>query len=371
MRAIFCILSLCLFSCTGSSDKEAENQPKGYQGLKIKYSTGLRIWKKDAGYKVQVRNPQDTAEVMATWYFQKGYNGQSTDTIAIPVKTAALNSTTFIAFFDKLDAIGLVDGVTYTDRVMNKAMKRRIDKGQAKEITSAGELDFEKVLALQPSAFMAYTYGDSDFSRLEEQGIPVVLNMEYLESHPLGRAEWIKLVGCMLDKYDLAEGLFSEVEARYNELKSKAALRSSMPTVFTGSRYKDIWYAPGNASYVANYLRDAGSNYVFRDIEGHGSAEIDYEVALQKVSGADYWGMVLSQEEEFTMKDVEKMDEKYTRFKAFKKQQVFYCNTAQDDYFGDAVMEPHYILADLIAIFHPEILPGHEFHYFRPIESSK
>ncbi len=335
--------------------------------VKLDYAQGLRIWKNKANYKVEIRNPRDTAKLMATYFFDSERSKSAGDTIAVPIGKAALNSTTFIAFFDKLGLADLVKGVTFTDRVMNTHLKDQIARNETVELISAGKLDFEKVLDLQPDLFMAYSYGESDFSRIEAQKIPVVLNMEYLESTSLGRAEWIKLVGILTGKYEGADSVFTEVKKSYENIRSQVAMSSHVPSVFTGSRYQNSWFAPGRDSYIANYIHDAGGNYVFRDLEGAGSTEIDFEVALKAISDADYWGMVVSQDEPYTLETVREEDPRYASFNSFKADHIFVCNAAKTDYFGDAVMEPDEILKDMVAILHPEVLPERDFKYFHPL----
>ncbi len=365
-RFLFFLMTVFLFGCNHNPSEKFVNPD--FQRLQIDYAQGLRIWKKADEYRVEIRNPRDTSELLETYFFTTKKVGDNSDSISIPVKTAALNSTTFIAYFDKLGEAGLVRGVTFSDRIMNENLLNQVETGKTSELISAGELDFEKVISLNPEVFMAYSYGDSDFSRIEEMGIPVVLNMEYLENHPLGRSEWIKLAGILTGKTQEAGRIFRTIESRYRDLKTKVALISSLPTIFTGSRYNAIWYAPGSESYIANYIRDAGGSYVFNNLEGAASHEIDYEVALKAISDADYWGMVTSQEEPFTMQSVLKMDAYYGEFKSFRDSNIFVCNAAKTDYFGDAVMEPDVILADMIAILHPNILPDYSGKYFRRVE---
>ena len=365
-RLLLLLIGFSLFGCADNPTIKFENA--AYQKLQIDYAQGLRIWKKGNEYRIEIRNPRDTSELLKSYLFTTQNVGDKSDSISIPIKTAALNSTTFIAYFDKLGEAEVVTGVTFADRMMNKNLLKQVAQNKTIELTSAGELDFEKVLSLNPDVFMAYSYGESDFSRIEKQGIPVVLNMEYLETHPLGRAEWIKLAGILTGKAEEADSIFKSIESRYRDLQTKVTGSSSYLSVFTGSRYNDIWYAPGSDSYIANYIRDAGGSYVFDNLKGAASHEIDYESALKAISVADFWGMVTSQEEPFTMRSVLKMDSYYGEFKSFRDSNIFVCNAAKTDYFGDAVMEPDVILADMIAILHPDVLPDYDGKYFRRVE---
>ncbi len=366
VRILLVLVGLSLASCAETTTQNTTNP--NFEKVELDYAQGLRIWKNGYEYRVEIRNPRDTGELVKSYFFTTEQVVNKRDSISIPVKTAALNSTTFIAYFDKLGKSGLITGVTFADRMMNQNLLNQVSEGKTIELISAGELDFEKVLSLNPEVFMAYSYGDSDFSRIEDQGIPVVLNMEYLETHPLGRAEWIKLVGILTGQEQAADSIFNAVRDHYRELQNQVSFKSSLPSVFTGSRYNDIWYAPGSESYIANYIRNAGGNYVFNDLEGAGSHEIAYETALKAISDAEYWGMVTSQDDLFTMQSVLEMDEYYGTFKSFRDSNIFVCNAAKTDYFGDAVMEPHVILSDIISILHPDILPDYTGKYFRKVE---
>jgi len=363
MNKILLIFCLVAAGCSSTKSNNEVTGESPAEALKVKYATGFTINAGDDGFSITVRNPQDTTQVLGTYSLTES----DTSGISTPIETTVLNSTTFGAFFDYLDALGTVKGMTYTDRVKNERILNLVETEQIAEMISGDGIDFERMLELNPDVVLAYSFGEADFSRYEELGIPIVLLMDYKESHPLGRAEWIKVVGCLLGKYDEAAEIFDEVEKEYLEVKNQAMYHSTLPSAFTGSRYGDFWYAPGRDSYIAKFIRDAGAQYTFDHIEGQESAELDFEKALITISEADYWGLVISSEEPFISEDILEMSPLYENLKAFKENQIFICNTAEKDYFGDAVMEPHLILADLHRIFHPNSESDSTFHYFKPI----
>ncbi|MCA1764147.1 MAG: ABC transporter substrate-binding protein [Flavobacteriales bacterium] len=314
------IFILFFFGCTEPKPKQTFQQD-GSGEVKIEYARGLLISKNGDGFEVTVRNPQDTSEILGNYSLvSKSDSGEHA--IHIPIESAALSSTTFVAFFDVIEQVDRISGVTFTDRVMNANLLQNISKGKVRELT---------------------------------------------ESTPLGRAEWIKFAGCLTGKLDEATAKFDSIASAYHALKQKAESQER-PEVFTGSRYKDHWYAPGRDSYIATYIRDAAAEYTFNEIEGRASAELDMESVLVSVSDADFWGMVVSQEKPYTMDQLLEIDPMYTRIKAVKDSSVFVCNAAKSDYFGDAVMQPHIILADLVSVFHPELLPDHEPVFFSRIK---
>jgi iron complex transport system substrate-binding protein len=363
MKKFFPLFCVLILSCTQATlDRDADiATDEVSQG--VKYATGFTINTTKEGYSISVRNPQDTTDILGTYSLTKS----DTNGIPIPIEKAVLNSTTFGAFFDHLDALNIVKGMTYTDRVKNQRILDLVETEKITEMISGDGLDFERLLELSPDVVFAYSFGEADFSRYEELGIPIVLLMDYKESHPLGRAEWIKVVGCLLGKYEEAVAKFQELEEAYVAVRNQAMLHSTLPSAFTGSRYGDFWYAPGRDSYIAKYIRDAGAQYTFDHIEGQESAELDFEQALTTISEADYWGLVVSSEEPFTMEDISEMSPLYENLKAYQENHIFICNTAEKDYFGDAIMEPHLILADLYHIFHPNVESDSTYHYFKPI----
>ena len=364
MMRLFCLVvsSLFLFACT--SEEKASSASEYSESLDVKYARGFTINKTENGYFIEVRNPQDTSEILGEYKLSRT---DTNEALAIPMEEFVLNSTTFGAYFDHLKVIDRIEGMTYTDRVMNEKIRTRIEDGDIKEVISGDGVDFETMLQINPDAVLAYRFGEANFDKYEEVGIPVILLMEYKESHPLARAEWIKVVGCLTGKESEADSIFTEVESAYVETRNQAMLHSSLPSAFTGSKYGDFWYAPGRDSYIAKYIRDAGARYAFEHIEGQESAELDFESALENISQADYWGMLVAHDDEFTKEDVKEMNPLYTNLRSFQEDQIFVCNTSEKDYFGDAIMEPHLILSDLYQIFHGRESESYTYHYFNPI----
>jgi iron complex transport system substrate-binding protein len=361
----FFILGICvgLVSCANPNSNSEETSERSHK-LEVKYARGFEISKDSAGFYIRVRNPQDTLTILAEYHLNhKSHN----DGIHIPATSAALNSTTFVAYFDWVGSIDLVKGISYIGSVKNQNMLALIQAGQSVEITEGNTVSYEKLVAIGPEVYMTYDIDDENMERLESAGIHVIQNVEYLESHPLGRAEWIKVIGALTGNLEQAIEVFERIESEYNELRVKAALSSYMPSVFTGSKYGDIWYAPGSQSYISQYIAHAGANYLFSKSEG-GSLEIDYEVALEAVSKSDFLGLVVSEDPDYSLRHFIKQNPDFEQFQVVKDKRIFVCNSSEADYFGDAVMEPQVVLADLISIFHPTYLPDHETKYFHLLD---
>lgn len=363
--AIAGVLLLLLTGCESTGGRDS-NKPGSY--VSVHHARGFKIWHTADGYEVMFRNPQDTTEVFGTLVLsRKTFAERQADTLTIPVKRAALGSTTFIAYFDRIGQVDAIGAITYADRVLNPNLRARIEQGHAKDITDANGIDFEKLLAAQPDLFMAYPYGATTFERYREQGIPVAMNMEYLESTPLARAEWVLLAGALTDQLDKSIEIFNQLEQNYIAVQALTAQSSYKPSVFTGTRYGSEWFTPGNKSYIAQFIRDAGATYAFEHVEGQGNVQLDFESVVSIIAYADFWGLLVSSDTKFALSNVLEMEAEYVTLNSFKKGQIFVCNTAKTDYFGDAVMAPDVILRDIVAILHPDLIPGHVHVYFHPV----
>ena len=77
--------------------------------------------------------------------------------------------------------------------------RKRIDDQQVEELGNNGQLNTEKVISLQPDVVVGFAVSSTNESldKISSFGIPVVYNSDWLEQHPLGKAEWIKFFGVL------------------------------------------------------------------------------------------------------------------------------------------------------------------------------
>jgi iron complex transport system substrate-binding protein len=276
----------------------------------------------------------------------------------------AAQSTTQMAMFETIEALEHLKGVAYLDYVKSDAIHAAVQAGEMMDLSGSKEIDFEKLVLCNPDAVLVYPFGYDNEAQFEAADIPTIPISEYLESHPLGRLEWIKVFGFLCDEESRANNYFKEVESEYLSLIEKSP--STTPSVFTGSYSSGTWYAPGNDTFMAQFIRDAGGVYLFEDYPGKDNIQLPFETLFVKALDADFWGKVLYEAGDLSLDEIRSSDERFTKLKSFKEKQVFYCNAAEVDYFGLGVMEPHLILADLKAIFRKT--DSAQFHYFKPVD---
>ena len=193
---------------------------------------------------------------------------------------------------------------------------------------------------------------------------------EHLESHPLGRLEWIKVYGLLVGKQQEAGRLFADTATRYERLKTMAAEQIAKPTVMFGAPYSGSWYVPAGESYMAQFIKDAGGDYLWSDTEGIGSRPLDFERVFLKAAKADVW---LNPSFHRSLTTLLNEDRRLAQFAPFQKGKVYnqtrkLTETNSNPIWEVGVTEPDRILADLVSIFHPHLDSGTPYNYFEDVQ---
>ena len=293
--------------------------------------------------------------------------------IKIPIKKAVVLSTTAIAFMERLGVLERVAAVENRNLIYSEKMQELIDSISIKEVGSGNSLDLETILILQPGIVLTFGTGSSvydDYPRLKTAGVPAVLTAEWMESHPLARFEWLKIFGILFGKEMEADSIFAQTLEKYNSLAELAHNAAQKPTVLTGYPQGSEWLAGGGKSYFAKFLRDAGAKYIWENTPKTGILTLNIENALQSGTQADFWlhpslwtskAEILQNEPRMNMLALWQNGKIYQSSKRIGKN-------GSRDFYESAVAYPDLVLADLIFIFHPKILPQHKFVYYEPLK---
>lgn len=285
--------------------------------------------------------------------------------IEIPVRTVVTTSTTELPHLVELGVVGRLVGHDEFDWVVSPEVRRRIGSGAVVEVGSAPNLDIERLVALAPGLVLADSLGDPQqglLPRLRQIGLPVVLAPSFLETSPLGRAEWLKITALFFDREERAESFFRQVEGRYQELVRTVdyALDQGLPrpTVLMSGPTEDVWWVPGGHSFMARLLADAGARYPWADEPTSGSLPLAFESVLERAADAELW---LHPGRFGSLADLLAVDSRLAHFRALREGRV-YGNDAQtndqggNDYWESGSLRPDLVLADLVEIAHPELL---------------
>lgn len=292
--------------------------------------------------------------------------------LAVPVSRVVSFSTSYIPSIVALGETPSIVGLDSAAWVYDPSVRARVASGSIIEVARNAVPDIEKLIALAPDAVFTYGMGNEwdNHPKLVEAGLPVIIDGEWNESDPLARAEWSVFIAAFYGKEAQAESRFLEVRKNYLALKAKAALATRRPRVIDNGPFQGTWYVSAGESFMAHLLADAGASYAWADSRGSGALALSVEAVYQKALGADIW--LNPSLEAKRLADVVALDPRFATIPLVEAGNVWNNNLRMspndgDDYFESAVIRPDEVLADLVAIFHPELLPHHVFVWYRKL----
>ena len=138
-----------------------------------------------------------------------------------PLTKLGCFSTTHATLFHAIGALDKVSLVTTDkDKWHIEQVAQQIEDGTTTYVGKNSAPDYELISAAAPQIILisANTMHGSDevLAKLDELGIPYIADSQHLENHPLGRVEWVKLVGALLDMEEEADAYFDEEVQRVN-----------------------------------------------------------------------------------------------------------------------------------------------------------
>jgi len=367
------VLSIFLFSCGDTKEKDEPRFDYYPNKINNSYAKGFSVSYHNSYKIVDVYNDRDSSELIQRYYLvEQGTKlpvmEPNAQMIRVPLTSVSCLSTTQIAYLSVLNKHNAIAGVGYADFIKDSAIQEQLSKGWTMEITRGGHVDKELILQSNTSILMANAFDQLSLSSLSELDIPVIYSTEYLEDNALARAEWIKFFALFFNAEKKASAYFAEIVNSYMEIQAKVNRIDTKPGVLFGSYYQGTWYVPGGNSLISTLFEDAGAYYIYEDQEGIENIHIDPESLMDRMPQLNYWGFVLSKEEDPVLSDFLAGDKRMQDLAMDLDLNFFYCNSFHCDYFGMANLEPDVLLADLGKIFHPSLFPEHQFVYFQPFK---
>lgn len=373
MHKLFYILLIAIIpiSCSESSKPSSNSSHRnGY----VKHAKGFDIEINGSVTKVWVNNPfEPTANGLVYTLYADSLRSIDPNSIQIPVKRVVCMSSTHVGFIGALGANSAIVGISGTKYVNNPKLWERVVNGQIAEVGYDQTLNYELLTRLKPDVIFVYGVSSESLSfidKLKELGLKVVMVPDYLETSPLGRAEWIKFFGVFFGKKELADSIFSEVEVSYAKLAQSVEQVDTKPKVFLNLPFRDIWYFPGVDNYFVKLINDAGGSYVFQELTGSQSHPVSTEVAYKAGLSCDIW---LNPGTAISLSDITNSDNRFSKFKSFSNARVYNNNKrvgqgGGNDFWESGVVHPEQILSDMIKIFHPELMPTDSLYFYRRLE---
>lgn len=321
-----------------------------------------------------------------------GFSGQ---TVPAGARRIVCMSSSYVAMLAALDATDRIVGLSGLAYVSNDSVAAHRDR--IVEVGYEGNIDYEALVATAPDLVMLYGLNGSSpmEGKLRELGIPFVYMGDYVEEHPLGKAEWLVAVAEILDERPAGEAIFEAMVPRYEALKARvdSAERAVAemvsedpegapavsgatvgaggfrPSVMLNAPYGDSWFLPADGSYIVRLIHDAGGRYLYGQNHGTRSVPVDMETAVRLTASADVWANVGGFAD---LTDLRRRLPNMAAMPCVRSGRVYAedrrVNAAGgNDYWESGIVHPDWVLRDWIKILHPELVPE-EFVYYRRLE---
>ena len=401
---------LVLTACQGG--KTTAGEAEEGDTLKMKYAKLLTIVKhgekgtaslnndaEDAEYQyaeVNVANPWKAGTLLHRYILiPKGKEGDetvarlalqrtsgmgcTTDTVRTPVERSAVFIAPHCQLMYEMGCQQAIRGVCDLDYINIPDVKKRAASAgnAAAGKTSAGNSivdcgssmapDIERIIALKPEAILLSPFENSGgYGKLDKLHVPIIEAADYMESSPLGRAEWMKFYGMLFGNEEgksngisgscepKADSLFAKIEKEYLKLKAEAAGYPKGLSILTERKTGNVWYVPGGQSTIGILLKDANARYIFEDDEHSGSLAMSPEQILAKGKQVDVWAFKYFGGAPLSQAQLLQEYDGYKALAAFSRGNIYQVDTSTVPYFELTSFHPELLLREFIILAHGE-----------------
>jgi iron complex transport system substrate-binding protein len=382
MHMSFLFFAIILSSCNSKQPSKQQTTDKAYNqnafSSKVIYANGFSVEKNKLGTILILSDPIKVGKEIARYRLLQTKSGilpipGYTD-IVIPVQKLAASSTTHAGFLTALGAGNQLMGCNNPERLYDSLLYNRFLNGDLLRMGRDLDYNLEFLVSSQPDLVLQ-TGIDGQFNadeRLTKMGVPVMFVLEWMESTPLGRAEWIKVFGLITGKSDQADSLFNIIENSYRELAALGHSTAVKERVLTGNVFQGTWFMPGGKNYMTKFFEDAGMDYLWKDSDQSASLAFSFESVVYKLADAPVWINVNVD----SLSGLLASEERYSVFRALKEKRVYnFFNRKNshggNDFWEGAVVRPDLVLKDLLAIAHPDLVPDHQWSFYKPLIFNK
>ncbi|NLG86769.1 MAG: ABC transporter substrate-binding protein [Firmicutes bacterium] len=289
LLTISAILILSLLSgCAGNlPDARKKGLGNGWEiasSMELKYAKNFSVDYYNGGYAlITISDGSRYLVVPQDREIPAGIDADIT-VLRQPIDNIYLAATSAMCLFDALDSIDNISlsGSKAEDWYIQNARAAM----EAGDILYAGKYsapDYELIMSKECNLAIESTmisHAPEVKEKLEEVGIPVLIDQSSYESHPLGRTEWIKLYAVLMGKEAVAERLFDEQTAYVNDVAIQENTGKTVAFFYISSSGYAV--ARKSGDYVTKMIELAGGNYVFNNLGDPNSATSTVTLEMEK-----------------------------------------------------------------------------------------
>ena len=373
-KTFFFLAVFATYGCR--NDRTSVNEKIVDFNSSVSYAKRFTLDKNAAYTKLTIINPWQGAKNLNQSYFllKRGNvvpSGiDSSSIIFVPLKSIICMSTSYAAMISALGEENSITGMSGATYLFDTNLIQRAKQDLIDDVGYDSGLNKELILKISPDIIMMYGIGsesESYLGKIKELGINVIFNADYLETDPLGKAEWLKVFGALYCKEQLADSIFDSEVNQYNSIRNKIIHNAKThPKVLLGLPFKDTWYiSPGN-SYISKLISDAGGEYLWENTVSSTSMPLGLENVYIRALSADYW---LNTGTAKNRADISNVDQRLKDLPPFQNGRLYNnikrTNTnGGNDYWEKGSIYPHLILNDIASILHPEIFDDQDLFFY-------
>ena len=362
------LVVLLVVACQGGKTASGE----GGDTLQMKYAELLTIVKHNDGAYTEaiIENPWKKRTTLHKYILvPKGNEGDETvarlkddirenatlqmgshcDIVRTPLESNVVFTAPHCQLMYELGCKNAITGVCDKDYINIPDIKERVDCG------SSMQPDIERIISLKPEGLFISPFENSGgYGKLDKLHIPIIETADYMETSPLGRAEWMKFYGLLFKSEERSDSLFSSIEKEYLALKAEAAKLPQGLSILTERKMGSVWYVPGGKSTMGILLKDANAKYIFADDTHSGSLAYGPERILSKGTQVDVWAFKYFGGKALSKNDLLAEYEGYKVLKAFNSNSIYQVDTSTQPYFELTSFHPEILLREFIILAHPK-----------------
>lgn len=379
------LVVLLVVACQGGKTASGE----GGDTLQMKYAELLTIVKHNDGAYTEaiIENPWKKGTTLHKYILvPKGKEGDETvarlkddirenatlqmgshcDIVRTPLESNVVFTAPHCQLMYELGCKNAITGVCDKDYINIPDIKERVKLSDGKASTSdtdkviidcgsSMQPDIERIIALKPEGLFISPFENSGgYGKLDKLHIPIIETADYMETSPLGRAEWMKFYGLLFKSEERSDSLFSSIEKEYLALKAEAAKLPQGLSILTERKMGSVWYVPGGKSTMGILLKDANAKYIFADDTHSGSLAYGPERILSKGTQVDVWAFKYFGGKALSKNDLLAEYEGYKVLKAFNSNSIYQVDTSTQPYFELTSFHPEILLREFIILAHPK-----------------
>lgn len=379
------LVVLLVVACQGGKTASGE----GGDTLQMKYAELLTIVKHNDGAYTEaiIENPWKKGTTLHKYILvPKGKEGDETvarlkddirensalqmgkacDIVRTPLESNVVFTAPHCQLMYELGCKNAITGVCDKDYINIPDIKERVKLSDGKASTSdtdkviidcgsSMQPDIERIIALKPEGLFISPFENSGgYGKLDKLHIPIIETADYMETSPLGRAEWMKFYGLLFKSEERSDSLFSSIEKEYLALKAEAAKLPQGLSILTERKMGSVWYVPGGKSTMGILLKDANAKYIFADDTHSGSLAYGPERILSKGTQVDVWAFKYFGGKALSKSDLLAEYEGYKALKTFNQDSIYQVDTSTQPYFELTSFHPEILLREFIILAHPK-----------------